>query len=60
MVADSYFRWVSLFLILQLKTSLMYSAPSDSLILHVLARSVNAPQNCSKDSLSLCFGFKKL
>ena len=59
-VADSNFCWVSLFLILQMKTSLIHSASSDSLMTHVLARSVSVPQNCSKESQSLCFRFKSL
>ena len=50
----------SLFLILLINTSLIHSASSDFLKLQVLARSVNAPQKCSKGSLSLCFRFGSL
>ena len=45
MVAARNSRWVSIFLILQIYTSLIHSASSDSLMLHVLARSFNAPHN---------------
>ena len=60
MVADSSFLWVSVFFILQMKLSLIHSASSDSLILHVLTKSVRAPQNCSYDSRSFCFRFNNL
>ena len=60
MIADSNFRWVSLSLILQINKSLILSASSDSLSLYVLARSISDPQNCSKDSLSLCVSDLKI
>ena len=60
MVADSSFLCVSVFFILQMKMSLIHSASSDSLMLHVLAKSVRAPQNCSYDSRSFCFRFNNL
>ena len=60
MVGESSFLWVSVFVMLQMKISLIHSASSDSLILHVLARSVSAPQNCSYDSRSFCFRFSSL
>ena len=41
-----------MFFILQMKMSLIHSA-----LLHVLARSARAPQNCSYDSRSFCFRF---
>ena len=55
MLVDSNFLWVSVFLISQMKTSFIHSASSDSFILHTLARSVRAPQNCSSDSRYFCF-----
>ena len=60
MVADSSFLRVSVFFILQMKMFLIHSASSDSLMLHVLARSVRAPQKCSYDSRSFCFRFNNL
>ena len=60
MVADSSFLWVSVFFILQMKMSLIHSASSDSLMLHVLAKYVRAPQKCSHDSRSFCFRFNNL
>ena len=47
MMAESKFLWESVFFILQMKMSLIHSASSDSLMLHILVRSVRAPQNCS-------------
>ena len=47
MVAESNFLCVSVFFILLMKMFLIHSASSDSFILHVLARFVRAPQNCS-------------
>ncbi|XP_063712983.1 delta(3,5)-Delta(2,4)-dienoyl-CoA isomerase, mitochondrial-like [Symsagittifera roscoffensis] len=40
MVAESSFLWVSVFFILQMKISLIHSASSDSLMLHVLASEI--------------------
>ena len=60
MVADSSFLWVSVFFILQMKMSLIHSTSSHSLMLHVLARTVSAPQNCSYDSRSFSFRFNNL
>ena len=59
-VADRSFLWVSVFLMLQMKTSLIHSASSFSLILQVLAKSVSAPQNCSYDSRSFYLLFTSL
>ena len=47
------------FFMLFMKTSLMHSSsPAD--MLHFLAISAKAPQNCSNESLSLCFLFNSL
>ena len=59
-MTESSFLWVSVFLILQMKTSPIHSASSFSFMLHVLAKSVRAPQNCSYDSRSFCFRFNNL
>ena len=59
-VADSSFLWVSVFFMLQIKMSLIHSASSCSLMLHVLAKSVRASQNCSYDSQYFCFRFNNL
>ena len=40
-----------------MKLSLIHSASSVSLMLHELAKSVRAPQNCSYGSRSFCFRF---
>ena len=60
MVAKSKFLWVSAVFIWQMKFSLIYSASSGCLLLHILARSVRAHQNCSLDSRSFCFRFNNL
>ena len=59
-MADKSFRWMSVFLMLQMKTSFVHSAASFSFILRVLAKSVSAPQNCSYDSRSFCLRFSNL
>ena len=59
-VAEKSFLWVSVFFMLQMKTSLIHSASSISLILQVLANSVSAAQNCSYDFRSLCLRFHRL
>ena len=52
-------RWMSEFFILLIKTSQIHSSsPAD--LLHLSAISASAAQNCSNDSLSLCFLFKSL
>ena len=59
-VADRSLLWVSVFLMLQMKTSIIHSAPSFSRILQVLAKSVSAPQKCSHDSRSFVLRFNNL
>ena len=60
MVAYNSFRWVSFFLKLQIKFSHIHFVSFDSLMLQNLAKTVNAPHNFSKNSLSLCFLFMSL
>ena len=43
-----------------MKISLIHSASSVSLMMHVLAKSVRAPQNCSNDYQYLCLRFNNL
>ena len=50
-------RWMSEFFILLIKISRIHSSSPED-ILHLFA--ISAPQNCSNDSLSLCFLFKTL
>ena len=45
---------------LQMKISLVHSASTLTLMLHVFAKSVSAPQNCSHDSRFLCLRFGSL
>ena len=59
-VAERSFVWVSVFFTLQMKIFLIHSASSLSLMLHVIANSVKAPQNCSYDSQSFCLRFSSL
>ena len=59
-MVESSFLWVSVFLVLQIKTSLIHSASLFFFKLPVLARSVKAPQNCSYDSLSFCLRLSNL
>ena len=59
-VAERSFRWVSLFFILHMKISLIHSAYLVSIRLHVIAKSVRAPQKCSIGSRSCCLRFDNL
>ena len=53
------FRWMSEFFMLLIKISRIHSSSPVGL-LHLFAISASAPQNCSNDSVSLCFLFNSL
>ena len=53
------FRWMSEFFMLLIKTSRIHSFSPVGMS-HLFAISASAPQNCSNDSLSLCFLFNSL
>ena len=53
------FRWMSEFFILLINISRIHSSSPVGMS-HLFAISASAPQNCSSDSLSLCFLFNSL